>query len=227
MPPVANRTSFADDISDGASTWDGVVELTDRILTRLTYFNISISAMESKFGKLSTDLLGHIISGDGLTAAPRGLQQVLDMPFPKTLREMQSFTGSLNFYSRFIENYSVKAACLYEITEDQFASGQVSDAAKETFDDLKLAYASTPILKHANPELAYHVVIYTTNWAISATLCQEYDGILHPVRFCGRVLKGSEPKQPMWAKEILALLRVIDVCYYELAGKQLNVYTQH
>ncbi|KAH9112440.1 hypothetical protein LEN26_013286, partial [Aphanomyces euteiches] len=116
---------------------------------------------------------------------------------------------------------------LYEITEDQFASGQVSDAAKETFDDLKLAYASTPILKHANPELAYHVLIYTTDWAISATLCQEYDGILHPVRFCGRVLKGSEPKQPMWAKEILALLRVIDVCYYELAGKQLNVYTQH
>ncbi|KAH9102661.1 hypothetical protein AeMF1_020789 [Aphanomyces euteiches] len=161
MPPVANRTSFADDISDGASTWDGVVELTDRILTRLTYFNI------------------------------------------------------------------MKAACLYEITEDQFASGQVSDAAKETFDDLKLAYASTPILKHANPELAYHVLIYTTDWAISATLCQEYDGILHPVRFCGRVLKRSEPKQPMWAKEILALLRVIDVCYYELAGKQLNVYTQH
>ncbi|KAH9088652.1 hypothetical protein Ae201684P_017261 [Aphanomyces euteiches] len=25
MPPVANRTSFADDISDGAETWDGVV----------------------------------------------------------------------------------------------------------------------------------------------------------------------------------------------------------
>jgi len=105
MPPVANRTSFADDISDGASSWDEVVELTDRILTRLTYFNISISAMKSKFGKSSTDFLGHIISRDGLIAAPRGLQSVLDMPFPTTLRAMQSFTGSLNFYSRFIENY--------------------------------------------------------------------------------------------------------------------------
>ncbi|KAH9084178.1 hypothetical protein Ae201684P_020431 [Aphanomyces euteiches] len=38
MPPVANRTSFEDDISDGAETWDGIVELTDRILRRLTYF---------------------------------------------------------------------------------------------------------------------------------------------------------------------------------------------
>ncbi|CAK4442414.1 unnamed protein product, partial [Aphanomyces euteiches] len=44
MLPVANRTSFADDISDGAETWDGIVELTDRILRRLTYFNVSISA---------------------------------------------------------------------------------------------------------------------------------------------------------------------------------------
>ncbi|KAF0686981.1 Aste57867_21246 [Aphanomyces stellatus] len=39
MPRPANRTSFADDISDGATTWDGIVELVDRILTRLTYFN--------------------------------------------------------------------------------------------------------------------------------------------------------------------------------------------
>jgi len=71
------------------------------------------------------------------------------------------------------------------------------------------------------------VLIYVTDWANSATLYQEYDGILHPVRFCGRVLKGGETRQPAWAKEILALLRVISVCYYELAGKSLIVYTLH
>ncbi|KAH9080822.1 hypothetical protein Ae201684P_007910 [Aphanomyces euteiches] len=114
LPPPANRTSFADDISDGATT-DDIVELTNRILTRLTYFNVSISALKSSFGKHATDFLGHIISKDGLAAKPRSLESVLAMPFPSCLKEMQSFLGSLNFYSRFIENYSIMAGCLYEI----------------------------------------------------------------------------------------------------------------
>lgn len=68
----------------------------------------------------------------------------------------------------------------------------VSSAATKAFNDLKAAYSSTPKLMHANPQLDFHVLLYTTNWAISATLCQEYGGIVHPVRFCGRTLKGAD-----------------------------------
>ncbi|KAH9118300.1 hypothetical protein LEN26_012203, partial [Aphanomyces euteiches] len=111
LPPPANRTSFADDISDGADSWEGIVELTDRILARLTYFGMSISALKSKFGKIATDFLSHVVSRRGLEARPRSPDAVLAAPFPKCLRDMQSFLGSLNFYSRFIENYSILAHC--------------------------------------------------------------------------------------------------------------------
>ncbi|KAH9121366.1 hypothetical protein AeMF1_006876 [Aphanomyces euteiches] len=153
MPAPANRPSFVDDISDGADSWTGVVDLTDRILQRLTYFNISITALKSKFGKTVVDFLGHLISREGIHAKPRGLHQVLQMPFPKSLRAMQSFLGSINLYSRFIENYSIKASCLYEISDDQLRQGSVSSAALAAFDELKRAYASTPVLKHANTSL--------------------------------------------------------------------------
>ncbi|KAH9102701.1 hypothetical protein AeMF1_020769, partial [Aphanomyces euteiches] len=235
MPAPANRPSFVDDISDGADSWTGVVDLTDRILQRLTYFNISISALKSKFGKTVVDFLGHLISREGIHAKPRGFHQVLQMPFPKSLRAMQSFLGSINFYSRFIENYSIKASCLYEISDDQQRQGSVSSAALAAFDELKRAYASTPVLKHANPNLPFHVLLYVTNWAISATLCQEHDGLLHPVRFCvleshrgsPRVLKGGEPRYEHWEREILALLHVLKVCFYELRSNSLTVYSKH
>ncbi|KAH9102597.1 hypothetical protein AeMF1_020839, partial [Aphanomyces euteiches] len=64
---------------------------------------------------------------------------------------MQSFLGSIN--SRFIENYSIKASCLYEISDVQLRQGSVSSAALVAFDELKRAYASTPVHKHANPNL--------------------------------------------------------------------------
>ncbi|KAH9150175.1 hypothetical protein AeRB84_006944, partial [Aphanomyces euteiches] len=157
----------------------------------------------------------------------RSLDAVLAAPFPKCLRDMQSFLGSLNFYSRFIENYSILASCLYEISDEELRLGLVSPAAVRAFADLKAAYSSTPLLRHADPEREFHVLLYTTTWAISATVCQDYDGVLHPVRFCGRTLKGGEPRYEEWAKEALALLRAVKVCYYELRNMQLVVYSRH
>ncbi|KAF0735473.1 hypothetical protein Ae201684P_022376 [Aphanomyces euteiches] len=188
LPPPANRTSFADDISDGADSWDGIVELTDRILARLTYFGVSISALKSKFGKTATDFLGHV-------------------PIYRDLLDL--------------------ASCLYEISDEELRLGLVSPVAVRAFADLKAAYSSTPLLCHADPEREFHVLLYTTSWAISATVCQDYDGVLHPVRFCGRTLKGGEPRYEEWAKEALALLRAFTVCYYELRNMQLVVYSRH
>ncbi|KAH9095706.1 hypothetical protein Ae201684P_015503 [Aphanomyces euteiches] len=226
MPPVANRTSFADDISDGAETWDGVVELTDRILRRLTYFNVSISASKSKFGKREIEFLGHWISRRGLSARSKGLEKLINLEFPTSLQGVQSFLGSLNFYSRFVENYAIKASSLYEISREDIETGVVSDTAKMAFDELMSAFANLPTLKHAAPDKEVHVFIYTTNWAISATVCQEDEGVLHPIRFCGRVLKGGETRYEGWAKEILALLRVLKTCFFEVRGRTIVVYTR-
>ena len=43
----------------------------------------------------------------------------------------------------------------------------------------------------------------------------------------GRTLKGSESRYEDWAKEVLALLRVLKVCYYELSKLPIKVYTRH
>ena len=56
-------------------------------------------------------------------------------------------------------------------------------------------------------------------------MCQEFDNVLHPIRFCGRVLKGGEPRYEGWAKEMLALLRVLKTCFFEVRSRTLVVYT--
>ena len=44
----------------------------------------------------------------------------MDLPLPKTLKAMQSFLGSLNYYSRFLEDYAIYASILYELREVDF-----------------------------------------------------------------------------------------------------------
>ncbi|POM70515.1 Reverse transcriptase [Phytophthora palmivora] len=67
------------------------------------------------------EYLGHRVSKDGLGANPKDLEALTDLAFPGSLRSMQYFLGSLNYYSRFIEDYAIYAAVLYELREVDFA----------------------------------------------------------------------------------------------------------
>ena len=56
----------------------------------------------------------------GLEAHPKDLGSLVNIPFPQTLRSMQSFLESLNYYIRFIEDFSIYASILYELREADF-----------------------------------------------------------------------------------------------------------
>ncbi|KAE9321149.1 hypothetical protein PR003_g17542 [Phytophthora rubi] len=55
---------------------------------------------------------------------------------------------------------------------------------------------------------------------------QLHEDKLHPVRFCGRVLKDNEVNYLPAEKEVLALLQLLKVCYALLVGKTIHVYTR-
>ena len=196
------------------------------------------------------DYLGHQLSAQGLEACPKDLDALANLPFPQTLRAMQSFLGSLNYYSRFIEDFAVYAAVLYELREADFheirrgppkvdPAGKGGDMittsdweeqkarAMIAFNMLKSKIASTPILRHFDPDRVPVIVVYASKWAISAALMQEQDGVYWPVTFTSRTLKANEINYGTVDKEVLALLRILDVCYTSLAGRSLKVLTRH
>ena len=52
--------------------------------------------------------------------------------------------------------------------------------------------ATTPILNHFDPDRIPVIVVYASNWAVSASLLQEYDGVHWTVTFVDRKLKPNE-----------------------------------
>ncbi|POM66393.1 Reverse transcriptase [Phytophthora palmivora] len=56
---------------------------------------------------------------------------------------------------------------------------------------------------------------------------QEHDGVYKPVTFTSRTLKPNEINYGMVDKEVLALLRILDICYTQLATRSIKVLTRH
>ncbi|GMF29429.1 unnamed protein product [Phytophthora fragariaefolia] len=85
-------------------------------------WNLSISAVKWFWGKSKVEYLSYQVSSSGLEADPKDFAALTDLPFPQSLRSMHSFLGSLNYYSRFIEDCAICAAVLYELREVDFAA---------------------------------------------------------------------------------------------------------
>ncbi|OWY90104.1 hypothetical protein PHMEG_00041919, partial [Phytophthora megakarya] len=139
---------------------------------------------------------------------------------------MQSFLGALNYYSRFIQDFAVYAAALYQLKEEDFEPGGDLSVARQRFARLQQKIGDAPILRHFDRQKEIHVTLFANEWALSSTLMQEHEGKMHPVRFCGRVLKEAEMNYRPAETEVLALLLLLKTCYTQLAGRTIHVYTR-
>ncbi|KAE8983035.1 hypothetical protein PR001_g23563 [Phytophthora rubi] len=176
LNPILGRSSYIDDIAYGAETWEQLCIDRDRLLYRLRYWGISVSLPKSEFGKETISYLSHEIGAEGIRAKPKIAKGVKDLPFPSTLKGVQSFLGSLNYYNKFIEDLPVIAAVLYELTDEKIRAGRDLSRAKDAFEVLKRKIVSTPLLRHPDSEKPFVIIIHANPWAACAVLGQEYDG---------------------------------------------------
>jgi hypothetical protein len=227
LDPVLGRSSYIDDIAHGTASWDELCQVLDRLLYRLRYWNISVSLPKSCFGKRRIPYLSHEVSVEGIKAEPNIVPGVMALEFPKTLKGVQSFLGSLNYYAKFIEDLSVISAVLNELTDEQIRAGRDMDRAKKAFELLKTKITSTPLLRHPDRAKPFVIILHANSWAVSAVLGQEHEGLIRPVRFTGRTLHDAELRYHAAEKEVLALLRVLRVFYTMLAGCHLQVYSRY
>ncbi|OWZ20245.1 reverse transcriptase [Phytophthora megakarya] len=153
----------------------------------------------------------------------------LSISVAKSFWGVDKFLGSLNYYSRFIKDYAIYASVLSELREVEFAELEKRSDLREimAFITLKTKIATTPILRLFDETRTLVVIVFASDWAISASLTQEHDGIYHPVAFASRTLKPNELNYNVTEMEVLALLRILDINYNLLVGREIRVLTRH
>ncbi|OWZ22562.1 LOW QUALITY PROTEIN: reverse transcriptase [Phytophthora megakarya] len=161
MGPFLGRSSYIDDIAHGAATWDQLCGDQDALVYLLRGVSQSV-CLKAYSGKRVISYLSHEIGAEGIRATPKIVKCIQELQFPSTLIGVQSFLGSLNYYHKFIEDYAVVAASLYELTDDQVRAGRDLSRTKESFEILKRKMVSTPQLRHPDRTKPF-VIIHHAN----------------------------------------------------------------
>jgi len=171
-----------------------------------------------EFGRQELGFLGHRLSQAGVSVDPRKVQSILEWATPTSCTEVRRFTGLANYYRRFVEGYAELAAALTALGSPT-ARFLWSPTAQESFDALKVALSSAPVLRTFDPSRRAVLTTDASGLAVAAILTQPDDeGHQHPVAYESRKLTVAERNYPAHVLELLAVVHALRVFRHYLLG---------
>jgi hypothetical protein len=165
--------------------------------------------------------LGHLVGKDGVRVDLKKIEAMKYWPNPKTLKRLHGFLGLIGYYCKFVKNYGKIAAPLTALLKKN--SFTWTTAATQAFQTLKMAMCTTSVL--ALPDFTKTFVLECdTSWkGIGVVLMQEG----RPLSFTNKQLSERNLGKPVYEKEMLAILLVIELWHPYLLGQHFQIKTDH
>jgi len=114
--------------------------------------------------------LGHLISENGVTPNPNKLSCIKEYPRPLTEKDVKSFLGLLNYYRRFVDNFTKIAKYLTNLLKKN-TPFVWTELCENSFQELKKALMNLPLLVYPNWENGnFNLMTDTSQYAIGVVL---------------------------------------------------------
>jgi hypothetical protein len=107
---------YLDDILVFKGTWDEHVKHVKQVLDTLQREKLYVKMSKCEFCKTALVYLGHIVGGGQLKIDPSKIEVIVKWPEPKSVTEIRSFLGAVQYWRRFIPKFSFIAAPLHALT---------------------------------------------------------------------------------------------------------------
>ncbi|MCO5590862.1 hypothetical protein L7F22_044837 [Adiantum nelumboides] len=145
----------------------------------------------------------------------------MDRPSSLTISDVRSFLGLANFYHTKVHKFLDIVAPLTELTKRDKL--QWSSEAEKSFNDLKQALTTTPVLAIAYLTQPFDVITDASDRASGGVLMQN-DRV---IAFDSHKFSAIQMRYPVYYKEFLAIVHVYQTWKHYLIGADSVVRTNH
>ncbi|XP_023248187.1 uncharacterized protein LOC111643991 [Copidosoma floridanum] len=165
---------FVDDLAVFSPTFEEHLRHLDMVFERCLKHNLRVHFCKSNFMRREIDFLGHRLSAEGLKPQPEKIATIKNFPVPKNVTMLQSFLGFVNFYTKFVKNYSLYTLPLNKLLRKKEAFVWGTDQ-QEAFEKIKDLFDENVILKFPDIQRPYILTTDASDYAIAAVLSQKND----------------------------------------------------
>ena len=219
-------TYYLDDCAVLGRDFNHHLDNLRKVLKRLEEVNLKLKKSKCSFGQTEISFLGFLIDGKGIRPNPEKVRPILEMKQPKTVREVQSFLGCVNFYRKMIKDHSKIAVPLYDITK----KGQPfkwTQSCEEAFQHFKTVLTTPPILALYDESLPVILECDGSKVGLGGIISQLKDKKSVVIEYHSRSTSDCEKRYTSTELELAAVCWIISRARCYIFNKRFTLITDH
>lgn len=217
---------YVDDILIFSKTEQEQKKHVEIILSTLNEAGLKLNLEKCEFFKKVVKYLGYNITTNKIEIDQQRLEEIKNYPKPKNLRTLRGFLGIMNYYKKFIPNYSEETMQLLKLLRKN-VKWKWEKHQELAFQRLKLIIFNNMNLIHPDFNKKFILKTDASDYAISAALVQFHDSTEVPICFISRTLRGSEIRYTISEKEMLAIVFALNKLRFYLIGNKFEIQSDH
>lgn len=195
---------YLDDVVVFASTFEQHLSRLTLVLKCFRKAGLQLNLKKCTFGNTEIQILGHVVSRQGISPDPEKLLAVTHFPRPTHLKNLRSFLGLCSYFRRFIRGFADLSEPLQRLLKKNVPFVWTQDQ-EQAFLSLKAALTTQPVLAHFDPSREVEIHTDASGYGVGAILIQTCDSKEHVVAYASRSLSKSEMNYGITEKECLAV----------------------
>ncbi|MCG8113621.1 MAG: RNase H-like domain-containing protein, partial [Candidatus Thiodiazotropha taylori] len=184
------------------------------------------SRKKCEFNLPKLEFMGHVLSESGVGPSEAKVSAVLNAREPRSISEVRSWLGLVQYNARFIPDLATISAPLRELTHKNaiFKWGQ---AEQNSFDRLKKCLASAGTLAYYDKNAQTQVIADASPVGLGAVLTQKQGDDYRVISYASRSLTDTEKRYSQTEKEALSLVWACERFHVYLYGTNFELLTDH
>lgn len=196
---------YVDDILVFGSTREEHDDNLAWVFSKCAKFNVKLKLEKCHFARTEVDYLGFRISGNSIKPLASRVDTLCKSEPPKDKTSLRSIIGKLNFYSRFIPDYSSKLEPLRELFKNN-RDFQWKPRHQQVYENLLESLKRAPQQTLANPLTNKFIELHVMRDSLEVICVDENEQL---VCRTSRFLSASEVNYSLIEKQLLALVLAI------------------
>ena len=196
------------------------------VLRRFEEHGVRLKSEKCSFLQESVEYLGHRVDREGLHTTDEKVRALLQARRPENLKELNSFTGLLRYYQKFLPDLASILEPLNQLTHQNVKWNWTTEC-EETFQKCKQLILEKNVLVHYDVNKPIKLQCDASPTGLGAVLSHVENGVDRPIAFASTTLTSSERNYAQLEKEALALVYGVKHFHRYLYGRKFTLVTDH
>ena len=160
---------FINDVIIATETEEGHDEIVEEVLRRLEENYLFVKLEKCMWKVREVGFLGVIIGEDGVRTEKEKVQEVIEWPIPKSMKDVQKFLGLANYYRQFVKDFARIAKLLHEMMRKEM-KWSWGERQQRVFEELKERFTMELVLVTPDLDKEMRVEVDTSDFTTGGVL---------------------------------------------------------